>query len=327
MHRLLLAAALAAAAVPAAAGPFAPGGNSGALARSFALPALGDSRVLPEGGGETRLTLDIANEYVREGDFDAGGNCVGAECITLDGETRRLNVDYRVGLGGGWDFSMHVPMVDRGGGFLDSWIQDWHRWFGLPNGGREFAADDQYHYRYERGGAVLLSETEDAKGLGDVSLGLGRALGPNSALRTLVRLPTGDGSALSGDNTGGAVWLDVGLPMSGGWDGYIAGGYSRNELGDVLTALQNREVLFGGIGLLAPLSQNTRLLLQVNAHSRLYDGSELTPLARPAVPLTVGLQFRTGDEGALDIGFKEDLSVNGSPDFVFYLSVGSVPRR
>ena len=314
-----LAAALIVSASPAAAGPFVAGGNSAALARSFALPALGDSRVVPPGGGHTRVTLEVANEYVSEGDC-------AIECITLDGETRRLSVDYRVGLGSGWDFSLNVPMVDRGGGFLDSWIQDWHGWFGLPNGGRELAADDQYRYHYEQGGVVLLDETEEADGLGDVSLGLGMALGPNSALRTMVRLPTGDGAALSGDNTGGAVWLDVALPMSGGWDGFFAGGYSRNERGDVLTALQNQEVFFGGLGLLAPLGQSVRLLMQINAHTRLYDGSELTPLARPGIPLTLGLQFGAG-EGVIDIGFKEDLSVNGSPDFVFYLSVGSVPRR
>ena len=318
-HLVALGACFALAGPAAGATEFVAGGNSGALARSFALPALGDGGVL-RGGGQVRTTVDVANEYVSEGDC-------AVECITLDGETRRISLDYRVGLGGGWDFSLNVPMVDRGGGFLDSWIQDWHGWFGLPNGGRELAADDQYRYRYEKDGAVLLDETGEADGLGDVAVGLGMALGPNSALRTMVRLPTGDGTALSGDSTGGAVWLDVGLPMSGGWDGYLAGGYSRNERGEVLTQMQNQEIFFGGIGLAAPLSQAVRVVLQVNAHTRLYDGSGLTSLARPGVPLTVGLQFRTGAEGVLDIGFKEDLSVNGSPDFVFYLSVGSLPRK
>jgi len=315
-----MAAVLAAAAAPVAAGEYVFGGNSGALARSFALPALGEWRVPPPGGGGTRLTFDVANEYVSQGDC-------AVECITLDGETQRLVTDYRVGLGGGWDFSLRVPLLDRDGGFLDGSIEQWHGWFGLPNGGREAAARDQFRYRYERAGAVLLDETAGDTGLGDVSLGLGLAFGDGAALRALVKLPTGDGPALSGGNTGGAAWLDLALPVPAGWDGYFSAGYSRNERGDVLTALQNQEVLFGGIGLLAPITREVRLLMQLNANGRLYEGGELSPLARHGLPLTLGLQFRTSRQGRFDIGFQEDPSVNGSPDFAFYVSLASVPRR
>jgi len=323
MHRLwivALLAAVAAAAAPAAADEFVFGGNSGALARSFALPTLGAWRVAAQGQAHSRVSFDVVNEYVSE------GNCA-VECITLDGETQRLVTDYRVGLGGGWDLSLRVPLLDRDGGFLDGWIEQWHGWFGLPNGGREAAARDQFRYRYERAGAVLLDETAGDTGLGDVSLGLGLALGDGAALRALVKLPTGDGPALSGGNTGGAAWLDLALPVPAGWDGYFSAGYSRNERGDVLTALQNQEVLFGGIGLLAPITREVRLLMQLNANGRLYEGGELSPLARHGLPLTLGLQFRTSRQGRFDIGFQEDPSVNGSPDFAFYVSLASLPRR
>ena len=319
MLRSLLCAAALAAAPPALAGAFAPGGNAGALARGFALPSLGDGPVLRAGERQTRITFDVANEYVSEGDCSV-------ECILLDGETRRLRIDYRAGLGRGWDFSLQTTGLQRGGGALDGWIQDWHGWFGLPNGGREFAEDDQYRYRYERAGAVLLDESVGDRGLGDVTVGLGMALGDGSALRTQLKLPTGDGAALSGGGVGGATWIELGAP-DGGWDAFMAAGYSRNERGDVLPSLQNEEVWFGGIGLLAPVTDRVRLLLQVNAHTRLYDGSELTPLQRPGAPLTVGLQFQTGSDGVFEIGFQEDPSVNASPDFVFYISLASLPKR
>jgi hypothetical protein len=315
------AAALAALlALPAAAGPFVPGGNGAALARGFALPALGETAVPRGGVSAWRLGYEVANEFVVEG-------ACAVECLVLDGETRRLRLDYRAGLGDGWDVSLHVPWVKRGGGFLDGWIEDWHGWWGLPNGGREAFAQDAFQYRYRRGATVLLDETEGASGLGDVSVGLGRSLGGAGALRALVKTDSGDGPALSGGNAGAAVWLDLALPLSHGWDGYFAAGWSRNELGEVLTSMQNREVVFGGLGLLAPLADGVRLLLQLNAHTRLYDGSALTGLARVGVPLTVGLQIRTGDDGVLDIGFQEDPSVNGSPDFVFYVSLATLPRR
>lgn len=318
MLRSLLCAAGMAAALPAMAGSFAPGGNAGALARGFALPSLGDGPVLRVGQSETRLTYDVANEYVSEGDCSV-------ECILLDGETQRLRLHYRAGLGRGWDFSLQTTALDRGGGYLDGWIQDWHGWFGLPNGGREAAPDDQFRYRYERAGVVLLDETAGDRGFGDVAVGLGMALGDGAALRTQLKVPTGDGAALSGGAVGGAAWIELGAP-DGGWDSFLAAGYAYNERGEILTAMQNQEVWFGGIGVLAPVTQGVRLLVQVNGHTRLYDGSELTPLQRPGAPLTVGLQFRTGDAGVLELGFQEDPSVNASPDFVFYLSLASLPR-
>jgi hypothetical protein len=259
------------------------------------------------------VTFDVANEYVSEGD------CV-VECITLDGETSRLRLQHRRGLRGGWDFAVVVPLLDRGGGFLDGWIQDWHGWFGLPNGGRELATDGQYRYRYERAGVVLLDQARGGSGVGDVELTLGRALGPRRALRAMAKLPTGDEEALGGGNAGGALWLEQALPLPRNWSGYLAFGGSYNERGEVLPDMQKREVAFGGIGLLMPLTRNARLSAQLNAHSRLYDGSALTPLARIGAPLTLGLQFRTGARGSFEIGFQEDPSVNGSPDFAVYLS-------
>lgn len=319
MPRLLVALACAACALPVAAGEFVPGGNSGALARGFALPVLGDGAVLASGRAETALVYDVTNEFVSEGDC-------AIECITLDGETSRLRLSHRRGFGKGWDVRLDVPLLHTGGGYLDGWIQDWHRWFGLPTGGREAAVNGQYRFRYARGGVALLDVTETDSGLGDVTVGLGRRLGPRLALRMQAKLPTGDAATLLGGNAGGAIWLDGSLPLPPGWDGYLAFGLSTNEQGEVLESMQNTDVAFGGIGLLAPLTESVRLLMQLNAHTRLYEDSALTPLERPGVPLTLGLQIRTGPRGRLDLGFQEDPSVNGSPDFTAYVALSYLPR-
>jgi len=252
----------AALAWPAWAGEFAPGGNGGALARSFALPALGNPGVLPRDHAETGLTLDITNEYVNE------GSCA-AECVTLDGETTRLRLSHRRGLGGGWDFSFELPLLERGGRLFDGWIQDWHDWFGLPTAGREQVDNGRYRFHYERAGVVLLDETQGGSGLGDAALAVGRGLGRLSVLRAMVKLPTGDAEALGGGNAGGALWLEQALPLPRGWGAYLALGASVNERGAVLPDLQNRGIVFGGIGLLAPLTPAVRLTAQLQGHSRL----------------------------------------------------------
>lgn len=308
----LLIAALCCA--PARAGEFVPGGDGGTLARGFALPTLGEAVMLGRGRSETRLTLDFTNEYVQEG-------ACAVECVTLDGETARLRFSHRVGLGAGWDFALEVPYLDTGGGFLDGWIEDWHHWFGLPNGGRELAPQDRYLFRYERNGAVLLEETRGYSGLGDAQLTLGRRVGRRNVLRAMVKLPTGDERRLAGGTLGGALWLEHPFALPARWAGYFSFGVSGSERGEALRDQQNTEVVFGGIGLLAPLSRYVRLSLQLQAHGRLYDDSELSPLARAGLPLTVGLNIGSGRRGALDLGFQEDPSVNGSPDFAAFASL------
>lgn len=316
MSRLTVLLCLALA-LPARAGEFAPGGDGGTLARSFALPALGDAAPPGRGHAETRWTLDVANEYVSEGDC-------AVECITLDGETARLRFSHRRGLGGGWDAGLELTWLDRGGGFLDGWISDWHDAFGLPTGGRELAPDDQYRFRYERQNSVRLDQARGGSGAGDAVLTLGRRFGRAGMLRAMAKLPAGDDDALEGGNAGAALWLERALALPPGWHGYAALGGSVNERGGVLPGMQNREVVFAGLGVLAPVTPTVGLTAQLQFHGRLYDGSELSALRRPGMPLTLGLRVRSGARGGFELGFQEDPSVSGSPDFAAYLSFRSL---
>ncbi|MCI0750108.1 MAG: DUF3187 family protein [Nevskiales bacterium] len=293
------------------AGDFPPGGNAATLARGFALPELGNPAVLPAGQRELRVFLDISNEYVSEG-------ACASECIVLDGETARLILSERRALGNGWDFGLDIPLLIQGGGFLDSAIEEFHDWGDFPNGGRELAPKNRYEYRYARGGVTVLSVQEPDTDLGDVALRLGRRLGAQFALRGMFKVPTGDGSLMGGDNPGAALWLEAGLPLPERWSGFLAAGVSANERGEVLSAQQNREILFGGAGIRALLTERVHVLAQVYAHSRLFDDSTLTALSRPGVPLTLGLQIQTGPNTRFDLGFQEDLSLTASPDVGLY---------
>jgi hypothetical protein len=299
------------------AGEFAPGGNSATLARPFALPTLGDATPLPRGRSETRWTFDVTNEYAVE------GTCP-MECIVVDGETARVRFAWRHGLAAGWEAGLELSWLDRGGGFLDGWIQEWHEAFGLPNGGRELGPQDQYRIRYERAGTVLLEETRGGSGFGDAAATLGWRFSRRSTARAMLKLPTGDDGALEGGNAGAALWLERTLALPPHWHGYAALGVSINDRGAVLPEMQNREVVFGGVGLLAPFTPNVGLTAQLQFNGRLYDGSTLAPLARPGMPLSLGLRVRTGARGAFELGFQEDPSVNGSPDFSAYLSFRSL---
>ncbi|MGH8629287.1 MAG: hypothetical protein ACREU7_00785, partial [Burkholderiales bacterium] len=91
----------------------------------------------------------------------------------------------------------------------------------------------------------------------------------------------------------------------------------------LLPGQQNRTLGFGGVGLMVPVTRAVRVSAQLQGHGRFYDGTALTPLRRAGAPLTLGLEIRTSARGALEFGFQEDPSVNGSPDFSAYFSFRS----
>src|SRR5690606_36588858 len=100
------------------------------------------------------------------------------------------------------------PLLVTGGGMLDSMIENWHDWFGLPNGGRDQIARDQYRYQYLRGGQPPMQLPTQPQpifdiggsdaGIGDIRLGVARCGEAGGCWRALAQLPTGDADRLLG---------------------------------------------------------------------------------------------------------------------------------
>lgn len=317
---LLWSLSIAAALADAPPDAFPPVTNHAALARSFALPAFGESSVLPRGEGEGRFTLDVSNEFELTG-FDTSGQCAADDCVLLDGESYRVALRYRGGLAEGWDWSLEVPWLTQDEGILDGAIEEWHQWLGLPNGGREFRDRDQYRYFYRTGDATRLDVVATSSGVGDVLIGLGRRLAPRTALRVLAKLPTGDDASLAGGNAGAALWLDQGLRFVDTVHGYVAGGASYADAGAVLPGQQRRVIAVGGAGLSWQALHAVALHAQIHLHGRLYGGSESRALRRNGAVLGVGLRYRASRAMAWDLSLLEDTNVNVSPDFGVQLAV------
>jgi hypothetical protein len=291
-----------------------PTTNQGALARSFALPVLGETRVLAPGDYRYRIAVDWTNEYF----FDQNAN----ESLVEDGETVRIGFGWRGAVAPGLEMGAQLPVLVTGGGVLDGVIQNWHDFFGLPNGGREHAPHDRYLYRYTRGDSTLLNVDTATTDFGDAELSAGWQLRDGLALRGMVKLPTGSKSDLTGGNAGGAVWVDYD-PFRGSrrWFGFVSAGGSVNAKSSTLSDQQHQWLALGGAGLGFRLWQPFSLLGQIYAHSQLYGDSSFKALRRDSVQLALGGRYEFAHGTAFVAGIQEDLVTSSSPDFSIHMDV------
>lgn len=289
--------------------------NESALARGFAIPAYGQPDVPASGQDGWIVSADLSSEFEEQED--------GGEFLRLDGETQRWTARYRRGIGTGWEASVEVPLLHVGGGFLDSAIENWHDFFGLPQGGRKQAPQDRLSYRYVRDGVTQLAVEDGGTGLGDVRVGVGRALADGLVLRAQLKLPTGEEDLLGGGNVGGAAWLDWALPLpaGSGFSGFLSGGVSGQEHADALPSrMQNDIIPFGGVGLAVRVFDGVEILAQLEAHAPLFDHTEMDALKRAGLQFVLGTRWCLSDTHCLELSFQEDPVVASSPDFSLRLA-------
>jgi hypothetical protein len=292
--------------------------NQSNLARFAALPSLGQGAVLPAGQSRLGVTLDWTNEFY--------ARSAGEETLRVDGETQRYALRYRAGgpllAGRATEWSVELPLLTTGGGLMDAAIEGWHDTFGLPNSNRAEFPQDEYRVQYVRDGVTTIDLAEGHRGLGDVRLGVGLALAERWTLRGLLQLPTGDVDHLTGGHFGGALWADYSLPLSESRRAalVLSGGVAAMATGGPLAAQQQPVAGVAGAVLILPLYGALDGVVQLNAHTRLYQDSKLDTLARPGAPLAFGLRwpFR---QWQFDLAVVEDASVNASPDFGLILGV------
>jgi hypothetical protein len=211
---------------------------------------------------------------------------------------------------------------------LDSFIESWHDFFGLPQGNRRDLPKDAYDVRYRRTGQPVTS-VRDGTALGDVQLEAGRVLA-TGADRELVawlgaELPTG--SETHGTGNGGvdlAAWLAGRIALGEKVDvSGQAGAVVPNGDGPVPSA----DVAgFGTVALGWRIVPAFTALAQLDVHSALAKGADAEFL-QTATILTLGGRIRMKSGAVFEAGVSEDVAVNHSPDVVFYFGFRWAPFR
>ena len=154
-------------------------------------------------------TLIVANEFRQIGQVDE------------DAETWRLGLEYSAWSPNG-EWSVEAPILSRSGGMLDPLINWWHDGvLGDPNPIRD--STPRGRARIEIPGTEPF---DSALGVGDVSFGYARQLGPLAVGRVGAKLPTGNPSMLTGSggfDVGAAI--DLALPITHGFQLGMSGSY------------------------------------------------------------------------------------------------------
>ncbi len=297
--------------------------NMNPFTQIHGIPTTRSANLVGEKKFELQLQTDFANSFT--------DNREGTEFIAIDGETRKATLGLRYGFSDRWEAGADIPYVRHTGGSLDNFIENWHDWFGLPEGGRKEVPQDLLRYYYENAGQVLVNQTRSAGGIGDVRLHLGYRLNPDSttnrvwSVRAGVKLPTGDADDLLGtDSTDVFASLHLSDPdLLSNPNLYFHGSLGVTALGDseLLPDQVEDYAVFGSSNITWAVGK-VSLKAQLDFHSALYD-SDVKELGDFAMQLVLGGSLHLGQKAVLDISVAEDVITDTSPDVVFQLGLRS----
>ncbi|MBO6556562.1 MAG: DUF3187 family protein [Pseudomonadales bacterium] len=296
--------------------------NLNPFVQVYGIPATRSAYQAADGQLNWHLQTEIANNFTESREDN--------EVISIDGETWRTNLSLRYGMTERWEVALDVPYMRHDGGSLDSFIEDWHGWFGLPNGGREDVMDDQLTYLYQLNGITQVDLRDSVSGIGDVSLSVSYLLGNEEdkswSVRAGVKLPTGDPNDLTGSD-GTDVFMSLHLSDASFFrhdDWYFHGsiGLMVPGDGDIIEGTLEDYVVFGSTTVAWHSWKKVSLKAQLDFHSAMYD-SDLKELDEFAVQLVLGGTVELGEKLLLDISVSEDIVTDASPDVVFQLGLRS----
>lgn len=261
---------------------------------------------------ETRWSnsLSITNTLTIQANTD--------ETIHLDYEAYRFNLSLQHGIDKNWNLKLDLPIIYQSGGFLDSAIDNWHDFFGLPHGNRPFVDNNQYTINYTFQDQALSSASKDSTTLGDLQIAAAHSLIENDnttmSMWTSLKLPTGDKNKLSGN---GAIdisaWLALNQKLTTDWLLNINAGGVILGTDDYQNIPVSDYVIYGHIMLGWLLTDSINLKVQLQGHTSYYDQSQLKILGSTYF-LSFGGTIKINRCQQLDIAMNEDVKVDASPD-------------
>lgn len=281
------------------------------------------SYYLPTNSAETQAGWNVSQSVFITNTFQS--QTVGTETLIIDAENYRydLSIAYQQNA---WRAAATIPFYSTQSGSLDSAIEDWHDFFGLPQNGRSSNPKNQLNINYTRNGEVIYQQSRRSSGLGDIALSLSYVLASDddgsTEISIALDLPTGS----STDNTGNeatdiALWLRNIRTVTPQSSIFSLIGMSRLGKGGQLAERLERRVWVAQFGLDYAFNSTVSGILQLDMHSRIVKNSALTAFGN-SIQMQFGLAFKQLLENqVLSLFFSEDIRVGSAPDITFGLEL------
>ncbi len=298
--------------------------NNSPVSALYGIPVHRDALQLPAGHWALDIQGGISNHFT---DANRGG-----ESVSFDGETTRLDMRIRYGLSERWELQVDIPWLQHRGGQLDELVEDWHKLFGLPGGGRSAAEQDQLHFLFEDGNGGRRNLRRSVKGMGEPSLTLSYQAWSEGGRQLSIAAGVRMGSGKQEDWLGsGETDYSLGLRFSDrdtladydmSW--HLQGGVLRLGDSSLLPMGPESATWYASSSLDWRVNGTFTLVAQTDSHGRLYD-SDLPQLGKPTFQLSLGAHWQASERWRMQLGFSEDLAVDRSPDISFFAGLSYRP--
>ena len=290
--------------------------NLSPIALLVALPSQRSADI--KEGISITLHSDVATHFVSQASE--------RERIFFDGETQKHSVNIRWGLSPEWELSAHIQSVSHDGGFVDSYVNRWHDFFGMSDGGRSELPEDQIRFQFDGIEHQALLD-RSVSGQGDTKLELSYLSERQQELQIAYAIgyKASTGSSDRWLGSGAADLYGVArfsgahqgdLPLH--WHGHL--GVTRVGASALLGGQQKDWLWFTGLSAEWLINDRWSLIAQLDGHSAPLS-SELDALGGTAGMFSLGLRRQLSQQWALDLSFAEDIVVESAPDIIFQASL------
>jgi hypothetical protein len=243
--------------------------------------------------------------------------------VNLDMEITELSLRFKKNIPALCELGVEVPIVVLGSGFMDDFLDSYHKTFGFPDYGRDTRPADSFLYEVRRKGELVASGKNGEIGIGDIRLTAKRTLlsgDPAVSIRAELELPTGNASQGRGSGS-----IDTGITL-----------LADKKISERFMSYWNAGVIFpgtlraredvnlrtsyhAGVGVEAALWRSFSILGQITFQTSPFPDTGIGSVDRIAALLTLGGRYSSG-KNSLEFAITEDPNTAGAPDVTFNLN-------
>ena len=240
---------------------------------------------------------------------------------------KELSIGY--GLGNKAELTLVVPYSKHSGGNLDGFIENWHSFFDLPDGGRRHSPKNRLLYQVKNNGRESFALGPNSTGaFGDISIIFSKNLSDRKnqlwKVSAGVKLPSGKFSDLSGSEFTSffsmAHYSNLSILRFPKWHFNQTLGVLKNNADNLFETKVKSLVYFGSSQVGRKVRERLDLKFQLDYHTSFYS-SDLKQLGKASAQLVLGGTIKVSESFALDLSITEDIAANTAPDVTFSLGL------